>query len=201
VAGDVELGDDANAAIAGEGDHLANLLLCVEVAVGTELLKLGIELALDAESLVVRQVPVEDVELDGGHRFEVSLDDVDGHPMAGDVDHETSPREARVVLDVDHGNREPLAGGSDQLREGGHAAQHSGGGRGFEASAGGTDIERVRLVLPKRGPERPRAEAGYREFAGRVVAGSASLARNERLEAGDSRVRAPAVDEAKTRPH
>ena len=73
VARHVELGHDAYAALARVGDYLARLRLRVEEAVGAEACETRKFFALDAEALIFREVPVKDVELDGGHRVEVAF--------------------------------------------------------------------------------------------------------------------------------
>ena len=52
--------------------------LGVKETVGTFGRQLGIDAALDSKTLVFREVPVEDVELDRGHTVECALDDGDG---------------------------------------------------------------------------------------------------------------------------
>ncbi len=75
MARDIEFRHNANTALAGICDDFASLLLRVEEAVGAHSGQLGEDLALDAEALIVGQVPVEDVELYGGHSVERALDD------------------------------------------------------------------------------------------------------------------------------
>jgi hypothetical protein len=53
VAGHIELGNHANSAFARECHDVADLFLGVILAVGTQLLEVGVELALDAKSLIV----------------------------------------------------------------------------------------------------------------------------------------------------
>src|SRR5690348_7390683 len=53
VAGDIELGDHADAAVAGVGDHVAYLVLRVVESIGAEFMQLGEALAFDAETLIV----------------------------------------------------------------------------------------------------------------------------------------------------
>ncbi len=61
MAGHVEFRNHADAAVARVGDHVADLVLRVVVAVRALLLQLWIALAFNAEALVVREMPVEDV--------------------------------------------------------------------------------------------------------------------------------------------
>jgi hypothetical protein len=117
VAGNVELGHHANAAIAGVGDELADFVLRVIHAVGAHAGEPGKFLALDAESLVVGKVPVHDIQLHCCHRVEVALEHLDRDEVAADVEHQASPREARLVFDGDSGNGESGGGGLNQLQE------------------------------------------------------------------------------------
>ena len=111
VAGNVELGDHADAAIVRVGDQVANLGLRVEHAVGAHAGELGKHFALDAESLIVGQMPVQHVHLHGGHAVEIALEHVDGNEVAADVDQRAAPGEAGLIFDGDGGDGE--SGGRD----------------------------------------------------------------------------------------
>src|SRR6267378_4449243 len=109
VAGHVEFGDHANAAIAGVGDEVANFVLAVVQAVGALRVELGEFFAFGAEALIFGEVPVEDVHLYCFEAVEIALEDIEGDEMAGYVDHEAAPGETRLILDGDCGSGE--AGG------------------------------------------------------------------------------------------
>ena len=98
VAWYIELRHHSNAAIPGVGDHVAHFVLCVEVAVGPELMQFGKFPAFDAESLVVGQMPMENVHLQGGDGIDVPLDHFFRHPVPGNIQHETAAGEAGPVL-------------------------------------------------------------------------------------------------------
>ena len=147
VSGHVELGDDADATGVGVGDDVADLILGVEEAVGAESGEAGKELAFDAEALVLGEVPVEDVELDGSHSVEIALDDFDGDEVAAGVDVEPAPTEAGGVFDVDGGEEGVGAVGLDELLEGGEAAHGSDGGGGVEGGRRGGDGEGVAFAF------------------------------------------------------
>src|SRR6185312_6355022 len=74
VSGDVELRNNANAAIARIRNHFTDFFLRVIQTVGTQLLQLGEFFAFHAEALIVRQVPVQDVQLNRLHAIEISFD-------------------------------------------------------------------------------------------------------------------------------
>src|SRR5579872_85948 len=106
VAGHVELRNHSNAAVACVGYDLLNLGLCEVVVVGgPEFLELGEKFALDAEALVVCEMPVKHIHFHGGHRVELSKDDRQWHPVPAYVDHEAAPGEPRFVVNSDDGNK------------------------------------------------------------------------------------------------
>jgi len=87
VPGHIEFRHVANAAIARVGNHLADLFLRVVQAVRAQSMQLWKLFALDAEALVFREVPVEDVHLHGFHSIKISPDDVEGNEMPRGIDH------------------------------------------------------------------------------------------------------------------
>ena len=95
-------------------------------------MEFGVALALDAEALVVGEVPVEDVQLDRGHGVEIALDHFDRHPVARHIEHQAAPGEARLVFDVDGGRFEAIGAERDQLRKGRESVKGAGHGRGFQ---------------------------------------------------------------------
>ena len=105
------------------GDEVANLVLRVKHPVGAHSREFGKDLALDAEALIVGQVPVQHVHLYRGHAVEVALEHVDWDEVAADVDERAAPREAWLVFDGDGGRGE--FGGSDlhELKKCREAAQ------------------------------------------------------------------------------
>src|SRR6266542_2527375 len=108
VARHIELGNHADAAIMGVRNDLANLFLRVVEAIGAHFLQLREPLALNAKSLIVRQVPVEHVQLDRRHRVQIPLDYLDRHEVAAGINHEPAPWEPRLVIDRDRGNGKAL---------------------------------------------------------------------------------------------
>ena len=60
---------------------------------------------------------MEDVELDGGHAVEGALDHSDGLEVAAAIDHETTPAEARRVVNCDGGNHIAAAARLHELNE------------------------------------------------------------------------------------
>ena len=147
MAGHVEFGDDADAAVARVGDDLADLVLRVEIAVGAHLLQLRKSLAFDAEALIVGEVPVEYVELHGGHGVEIALDHGHGHPVAGDIELKAAPGEARHVRDG-HGRYDVAArAGLYELKKCLEAMQDAERIERFEPGALRVDGEFVALVF------------------------------------------------------
>ncbi len=87
VPGHIKFRHDADAAIARIGNHVTNLILRVIQAVRSQLVEFRKFPALDAEALVFRKVPVEDVHFHDFHAVKVSLDDLEGDEMPRGIDH------------------------------------------------------------------------------------------------------------------
>ena len=103
--------------------------------------------AFDAETLVFRKMPVEDIHLDGFHAVEVALEDVERNEMAADVDHESAPCETRLVLNGDGRSGETVRRYFDELEKCLQSAEHAERICGVELCAGRSDFERVGFVL------------------------------------------------------
>ena len=99
-------------------------VLGVEVPVRAHLVQLGEHLALDAEALVLAEVPVQDVEMNGGHAVQRALDELDRLPSAAGIEHEAAPGETGPIGDVHRGHDGLRAVLSDQLEERLEAVQH-----------------------------------------------------------------------------
>src|ERR1700686_1514766 len=87
-------------------DEVANLSLRIKHAIGSRLGQLGKFLALDAESLIVGKMPVEDVHFYCGHSVEVAFEHVERNEVAADVDQQPAPGKARLVPDSHRGGCE-----------------------------------------------------------------------------------------------
>src|SRR6185437_7554588 len=103
MPGHIEFWNHTNAACRCISDHIPHLLLRVIEAVGPHLLQLRIDAALDPESLILGQVPVEYVEFDGGHSIERAIDNLNGHKVTAAIEHEAAPLEPRRILNVHAG--------------------------------------------------------------------------------------------------
>ena len=147
VPRNVELRHDADAALTRISQHSTNIGLRVEVTVRTQLVELREYLALYSEALVIRQMPVKNVELYGCHRVEIPLDHRDGHPMAGNIQHQPAPRKSGTVLDLDSRYCEGIGIGEDQLRERLHAAQRPGNGRSGKMCTGSSDFQLIGFIV------------------------------------------------------
>ncbi len=84
VTGHVELRNHANAALMCVGDEVANLRLRVIESAGTVFLQLWELLALDAESLIVGKMPVQDVHLHRGHAVDISSEHIERNEVTAD---------------------------------------------------------------------------------------------------------------------
>src|SRR5262249_45664435 len=118
VAGHVEFRKDANAAVACVRDQVANLFLGVVEALGALFLQLRELLAFNTETLIVRQMEMKDVHLDGLHAVEIALENIDRNEVAAHVDEQTAPGEARLVLDGEGRSGKAVGSDVDQLKEG-----------------------------------------------------------------------------------
>ena len=99
VARHIEFRNHANAALARVRNQIANFVLRVVQAIRAHFLQLGKFLALDAEALVVRKMPVKYVQLHRGHAVEIALEHIERDKVAADVDHQSAPGKARAVVD------------------------------------------------------------------------------------------------------
>src|SRR6202041_3115529 len=95
VSRHVELGHDADAAVARIGNNFAGLLLSIEESVGAHPREFRERSTLDAKTLVFTKMPVEYVKLNGGHPVETAADNVDRHEVASAVNHKTAPAKTR----------------------------------------------------------------------------------------------------------
>ncbi|MCY1457830.1 hypothetical protein D9M71_751570 [compost metagenome] len=103
----------------GVGDHLADLVLRVETAVGSRRAggritaaiagrnaaaadagQLRVALDLHAPALVIGEMPMEGVELLLGHRIEHALDLVQALEVARRIEHQPAPAETRRIVDL-----------------------------------------------------------------------------------------------------
>ena len=73
MSGHVELGYDPDATVASVGNNVAHFCLRVIAAVRTLPVKFRKLAALDAKSLIIGKVLVQNVQLDGAHGINVAL--------------------------------------------------------------------------------------------------------------------------------
>ena len=99
VAGNVELGHDANPAIVRVGDQVANFCLRVELSVGALARELGKYFAFGAKTLVVGEMPVQHVHLYRSHCVEIALEYIEWNEVAADVDQRAAPGKAGLIFD------------------------------------------------------------------------------------------------------
>ena len=166
VARHLDLGDDGDPARGGIGDEAAHLVLSIEAAVAGGPAGLGIAarragrhapgafrgqlrvlLDLQPPALIVDQVPVQDIELVGGHGVEDRLDRLDALEVAGAVQHEAAPGEAGRVVDADGRQQSRALGrvGHGQLPDADRAIEQAGALGSGDDDAGRVDVEVVGL--------------------------------------------------------
>ena len=110
MAWELDLGNDGDEAVRGILDDLLDLLLSI---VATILLTIALDtlgadtgqarvlLDLDAPALILREVPVQTVDLEHAQEVDVLLHVLDGEEVTADVDQGTAVLEAGLVLDGD----------------------------------------------------------------------------------------------------
>src|SRR5260370_39727699 len=84
--------------VEGIGNNLADLVLRVEETIGSQCLELGKFSALDAETLILCQGPVKDVQLYCRHRIEITFEDFPPFVVAADIHEQASPWAPRLNL-------------------------------------------------------------------------------------------------------
>ena len=109
----------------GVGHELANLVLRVIQPVGSRFLQLGEPLALDAETFVVIQVPMQDIHLYRCHSIEVAFEHVQRNEVATNVDEQAAPGEPRLILNCHDRHGKSVCGDFHQLKEGLKAVQNA----------------------------------------------------------------------------
>ncbi len=199
VAGQIDLGDDRDRAGCGVGDDLAEIVLRVEAAVRSTVARCvprGAVLALraptahlgelregvdlDAPTLVVGQVEVEDVQLVPCREVDEAEDVGLREEVPGDVEHDAAPAEAGCVLDrrgrdgpVDARHERPAVDGGRQELGEGHRSGEGAGRVGRDdphtllahrqaVAAGGQAV-----LVDERDAVGPQVDAGVEVVAGR----------------------------------
>src|SRR5260370_21349535 len=103
--------------VEGIGNNLADLVLRVEETIGSQCLEPGKFSALDAETLILCQVPVKDVQLYCRHRIEITFEDFQRLVVAADIDEQASPLETRLILNLDTRQIVTVAIAVEQLQQ------------------------------------------------------------------------------------
>ena len=113
----IELGNHADSAVPRILNHAANLRLRVVEPIGTPLLQKRKHLALGAESLVLRKMPMKNIQLDRFHPIQIAFNYRDGHEVSAGIDHQPAPWKARLVINGGGRYGETLWCDSDELQE------------------------------------------------------------------------------------
>src|SRR6476646_9424570 len=98
VSRDIKFGYDANATLTSVLDNFFRLLLRIKLTIRAHLMQLRKLLTFNPKPLVLRQMPMEDVELHSRHCIEISLQDLWRFVMSTNVNQQTTPAKARLVL-------------------------------------------------------------------------------------------------------
>ncbi len=117
VSRHIEFRDDANSPIARVCDDIANLILRVVLTAGTQGMQLRQFFALSTKSLIVRDMPVEDVQFHCFHSIEVSLQHVEWSKVPARINQQATPAETRLVLNGYGGGGKTVRRDRDELQE------------------------------------------------------------------------------------
>src|ERR1700680_5031906 len=98
-------------------------------------MQLGKFLALGAEALIFREVPVKDIHLYGFHAIDVAFQNIERDEMTTHVDHPDAPWETRRALNCDGWVGECFWRNFDQLEKSLQAMHRAERGRRREARA------------------------------------------------------------------
>ena len=144
VAGQVQFGDDADAAVGRCRHQSAQLFGAVALGAG----QLGIGAALETEALVVGQVQVQHVEFAQRHRVQRGEQGVQAEEAPGWIQHQTAPRKARCVLNV---SKRQMAALVADLNQRGQRVPGTGQARGADAHAVVRQVQPVAFVVVQCG--------------------------------------------------
>ena len=144
VAGQVQFGDDADAAVGRCRHQSAQLFAAVALGAG----QLGVGATLEAEALVVGQVQVQHVELAQRHRVQRGEQGVQAEEAPGGIQHQAAPRKARCVLNV---SKRQMAALVADLNQRGQRVSGTGQARGADAHAVVRQFQAVAFVVVQCG--------------------------------------------------
>ena len=161
VAGHVELGDHPDGTVRGVGHDLADLCLTVVTPGASLFVEIGKPAALDRETLIFGQVPVEHVQFGGGHALELPFDGSHGFEVAAHVEQQPAPGITRPVADLDRRDRQSRAVALGELKQ------------GFQT------VDRA----SRRGGQEVNSRSPYRQPVGLI--GGPSQERDRRADHGD----------------
>ena len=147
MAWHIKLRIHANPAITGIHNDVANLILSVELSVRASSLQLRKHLALDPESLIFRDMPVQHIQLHSLHAIDVLPDNGRRHKMPSGIDHQTAPWEPRSVIDHHRSNRKTLRSVLHQLKKCLQSMEHPERIRRAQRHLLGRYFKPVRLIL------------------------------------------------------
>ena len=107
---------------------------------------------LEAPALVVREVPVQDVELVPGHPVEHRLHELRGLEVTRGVEHQAAPRIRGGVVDDLRAQLAGAAAGRQELPERDRTIKEAGAGGGGDSYTAGCGFEVVALRCQARLP-------------------------------------------------
>ena len=143
----IEFRNHPDAALARILDQLAHLRLRIKLPIRSQLGQFREFLALQPESLIVRQMQVQHVQLHRLHRVHISFQRVHVNKMPAHVDHQPAPGKSWRVFDMHR--RSPKARRCDlnQLQKSLQAMQNSQRIRRAQLCSRSADFQYVAFVL------------------------------------------------------
>src|SRR3984893_1939918 len=93
VGQSLELPQHADAAVVRVGNEITNVILGVIQAIGTHLMQPGKLLALDAKTLVVGKMQMQNVHLHGSHSIQIALKHIERNKVTANVNEQSAPGE------------------------------------------------------------------------------------------------------------
>src|SRR5579872_2350899 len=92
-------------------------------------------------------MPMEDIQLDGGHSVEISFEDIQRHEMPADIDHQPAPGKARLVTNGNCGNCKALGSDLDKLEKRFETSHCSKRGWSIDFCAARSNLQRIGFVF------------------------------------------------------
>src|SRR6516162_1621826 len=94
---------------------------------------------------------MKNIQLHRGHAVQIAFHYCDGHPVACDIQHESTPGEARLIFDLHGRNSPPVRTRANQLQERLQSAENACNRMRLEPCRSAGDLEFVGFVVAEGG--------------------------------------------------